>query len=61
MHIDDEEITGISVFWRVAEMDVQHLAGSRNVSVDLKYDVRGGEGAGEPGLYCKWKWLHNNP
>ena len=23
----------------VAEMDFQHLAGPRNVSVDLKYDV----------------------
>ena len=35
----DEEITRISRFCRSAEMDFQHLAGPRNVGVDLKYDV----------------------
>ena len=29
----------ITGFCRVAEMDFHHLAGPRNVSVDLKYDV----------------------
>ena len=37
--IDDEEIARISGFYRAAEMDFQRLAGLRNVSVDLKYDV----------------------
>ena len=37
--IDDEEIARISVFCRAAEIDFQHLAGPRNVSVKLKYDV----------------------
>ena len=36
---DDEEIAKISSFYRAAEMDFQHLAGPRNVSVNLKYDV----------------------
>ena len=34
-----KKIARISGFCRVAEMDFQHLAGTRNVSVDLKYDV----------------------
>ena len=35
-YTDDEEIARISGFCGVAEMDFHH---SRNVSVDLKYDV----------------------
>ena len=34
--IDDEEIVRISGFCRAAEIDFQSLAGTRNVSVDLK-------------------------
>ena len=34
-----EKIARISIFCRAAEMDFQYLAGPRNVSVDLKYDV----------------------
>ena len=33
-------ITFSTGFCREAEMDFQHLAGPRNVSVDLKYDVQ---------------------
>ena len=36
---DDDEIARISIFCRAAEIDLQCLAGPRNVSVDLKYDV----------------------
>ena len=38
-YIDDEKIARISSFCRAAEIDFQSLAGPRNVSVDLKYDV----------------------
>ena len=38
-YIDDKEIARISSFCWVAEMDFQSLAGPRNVSVDLKFDV----------------------
>ena len=34
-----EEIARISHFCRSAEMDFQHLAGPRNLGVDLKCDV----------------------
>ena len=34
-----EEITRISGFWRLAEMDFQHLSGARNVTVDFQYDA----------------------
>ena len=34
-----EKIARISGFCQAVEMDFQHLAGPRNVSVDLKYDV----------------------
>ena len=37
--IDDAEVTEISGFCRAAEMDFQHLAGSINASVHLKYYV----------------------
>ena len=36
---DWKQIARISGFYRSAEMDFHHLAGPRNVSVDLKYDV----------------------
>ena len=35
----DEEIATISVSCWSAEMDLHRLAGPRNVSLDLKYDV----------------------
>ena len=35
----DEDFARISCFCRTVEFDFQHLAGPRNVSVDLKYDV----------------------
>ena len=38
-NIDDEEIPRISRFCRLAEMNFLRLAGPRNVSVELKYDV----------------------
>ena len=38
-YIDDEEPQEFPVFCRAAEIDFQRLAGPRNVSVDLKYDV----------------------
>ena len=38
-YIDDEEIVRISSFCRAAERHFHGLAGPRNVSVDLKYDV----------------------
>ena len=38
-YIDDEEIASTSCFCWSAEIDFQHLARPRNVSVDLKYDV----------------------
>ena len=34
-----EKIARISSFCQAAEMDYQRLAGPKNVSVDLKYDV----------------------
>ena len=37
--IDDEEIASTSVFCRAAEIDFECLAGPRNVSANLKYDV----------------------
>ena len=37
-YINDEKRKNFR-FCRTAEMDFQHLAGPRNVSVDLKYDV----------------------
>ena len=37
--IDDEEIARISRFCWSEEMDFQHIAGPKNVSVDLKYVV----------------------
>ena len=36
---NDEEIARISCFSLAAEMDLHCLAGPRNMSVDLKYDV----------------------
>ena len=38
-YIDDKEIARISGFRRAAVMDIQSLAGPRNVNVDLKYNV----------------------
>ena len=38
-HYIDEEIATISVSCWSAEMDLHCLAGPRNVSLDLKYDV----------------------
>ena len=37
-YFDDEEITRISGFCRLVEIDIHHFAG-QNVSVDLKYDA----------------------
>ena len=36
---DDEEIIRISGFCLAAEIDFLGLAGPRNMSVDLKYDI----------------------
>ena len=37
--IDDEEIARIFGFCQLAEIDFHHLAGPRNVSIVLKYEV----------------------
>ena len=38
-YIDDEDIERVSHFCQSVELDFQRLAGPRNVSVDLEYDV----------------------
>ena len=38
-YIDDGEVARVSVFCRAVEWHFQSLAGTINVSVDLKYDV----------------------
>ena len=47
---DDEQIARISRFCRLTEMDFHLIAGLRNVSVDLKYDV-----------LCLWVFVYGIP